>query len=146
MYIYLLNQNKCIFIRGRPFDFWGGLVWVIAEKILSQTVFLHWKKNEFFMAFYPGKKHLTPLFVGEKITSTRGLEKKILPKPNHPYPASKVNWSAHYPRDDVKQTNKNKPRSSSKQINPWRENKYVFFDTRSESSILHVTESHNCAK
>ena len=76
------------------------------------------KNKLIFYGFLSWKKHLTPLFVGEKISSTRGLEKKILPKPNHPYPDSKVNWSAHYPRDDVKQTNKNKPRSSSKQINP----------------------------
>ena len=74
------------------------------------------------------KRNLLLLFILEKtsytvdcrgkISSTRDLEKKILPKPNHPYPDLKVNWSAHYPRDDVKQTNKNKPRSSSKLINP----------------------------
>ena len=32
------------------------------------------------------KIHLTPLSVGEKISNSRGLGKKYLPKLNNPYP------------------------------------------------------------
>ena len=32
------------------------------------------------------KKSLTPLHVGEKISNSKGLAKKLLPQLNHPYP------------------------------------------------------------
>ena len=47
------------------------------------------------MAYNTGKKTYTILYVGEKSYITRGLEKKeFFPKPNHPFPFSKVKWSA----------------------------------------------------
>ena len=45
------------------------------------------------MAYNAEKKNLTPWYV-RKNSFIRGLGKKILPKPNYPYPPSKVKWSA----------------------------------------------------
>ena len=70
------------------------------------------------MAFYPSKNILHRCLSGKKFLAPKVWRKKSYPNQITQYPDSKVNWSAHYPRDDVKQTNKNKPRSSSKQINP----------------------------
>ena len=43
------------------------------------------------------KKNLTPLYVRETISNSRGLEKKFLPKLNHPYPPTpkKSNGQPH---------------------------------------------------
>ena len=38
------------------------------------------------MTYIMLEKNLTLLYVKEKISKSRGLEKNSLPKPNHPYP------------------------------------------------------------
>ena len=96
-------------IRGRPwFDFWGG-VWMISEK---KKYSVDWFRGKKFLRgntwrkknSYTEKKNLSwGIMLGkksytvvrqEKNSTTRSLGKKFLHKPNHPYHASKVKWSA----------------------------------------------------
>ena len=46
------------------------------------------------MTYIMLKKNLTPLYVRGRISNSRSLEKKFLPKLNHPYPLpTKVIWA-----------------------------------------------------
>ena len=46
------------------------------------------------MAYNPDKKSYTVVCRGKKFYHQRSGGTKILPKPNRPYPPSKVKWSA----------------------------------------------------
>ena len=97
---------KCLVdFRGRPFDFWGGYGWfqrkiscrlISSEKSLQGNTSEKWYpalKKISLMTYHAETKNLTPLYVEEKMSNSRGLGKKFLLKLNHTYPATKVKWS-----------------------------------------------------
>ena len=65
-----LTKEASMLLKGRPFDFWGG-VWVISEKNILQT------DSE-------RKKSCMEIpDIEEKNSITEGLGTKLLPKPKH---------------------------------------------------------------
>ena len=97
--IRICQLSKCLVdFRGQPFDFWGGYGWFqkkiscrlisrgkkLARKYVGKIISHTEKKNCSWRIML--KKHLTSLYVGEKISNSRGLGKKYLPKLNNPYP------------------------------------------------------------
>ena len=99
------NSTAITRIRGRPFDFWGGGVGV---GDMSDT-----RKYEKIPAPPPPQKNpsLKKIFfmVNKAACSeiknciTRGLGKKFLHKPNHPFPPLKRNttWHCFYPINPI---------------------------------------------
>ena len=93
------GRSEYAFIRGRPFDSWGGRgVWVISEKKFLQTNFggkilykeIRWEKNSYtekisFIAYNAAKKNLTQFSVRKKfylqsqVTHTRLKTQRVGP-------------------------------------------------------------------
>ena len=90
--IRICQLSKCLVdFRGQPFDFWGGYGWFqkkiscrlisrgkkLARKYLGKIISHTEKKNCSWRIML--KKHLTSLYVGEKISNSRGLGKNTYP-------------------------------------------------------------------
>ena len=94
---FLFPKGVCLGADYLTFEW----VWVISGKKVScrlisrEKKILAWKylvKKISFKVYKAEKINLTPLYARKKILSPEVWGKKFFPKPNHPYPPSKVKW------------------------------------------------------